>query len=96
MNVYKIIKTPCLSEKTYNGIANKNYTFKVDKSATKTDVKRAVEEIFGVKVEKVNIANYDGKVKRTGLNIGRRASYKKAYVQLKEDSKSIEFFDNLA
>ena len=96
MNKYDVIISPVLTEKSYDGIANKKYTFKVATCATKTQIKVAVEDIFGVKVEKVNTANYDGKLKRMGRNEGRTAAYKKAIVQLKEDSKPIEFFDSLA
>lgn len=66
------------------------------KSATKTQIKAAVEQIFGVKVEKVNTSNYDGKVKRMGRNEGRRSAFKKAIVTLTDDSKAIEFFESLA
>ena len=96
MTVYDIIIEPILSEKSYDGIAVKKYTFKVVKSATKTQIKAAVEQIFGVKVEKVNTSNYDGKVKRMGRNEGRRSAFKKAIVTLTADSKSIEFFESLA
>ena len=96
MNAYDIIIKPVLTEKSYDGIGTMKYTFKVDTRATKTQIKRAVEEIFGVKVKKVNTVNYPGKLKRMGKTEGRRASFKKAYVQLAADSKSIEFFDNLA
>ena len=96
MTAYDIIIVPILSEKSYDGIPAKKYTFKVVGSATKTQVKAAVEKIFGVKVAKVNTANYDGKIKRMGRNEGRRSSFKKAYVTLTEDSKAIEFFESLA
>ena len=96
MSVYDIIIEPILSEKSYDGIAVKKYTFKVAKNATKTQVKAAVEQIFGVKVDKVNTSNYDGKVKRMGRNEGRRSAFKKAIVTLTADSKSIEFFASLA
>ena len=96
MTVYDIIIEPILSEKSYDGIAVKKYTFKVAKNATKTQVKAAVEQIFGVKVDKVNTSNYDGKVKRMGRNEGRRSAFKKAIVTLTADSKSIEFFDSLS
>lgn len=96
MTAYDIIIEPILSEKSYDGIPNKRYTFKVAKSATKTQIKAAVEQVFGVKVAKVNTANYDGKLKRMGRNEGRRAAYKKAYVTLTADSKAIEFFESLA
>ncbi|MCL2176488.1 MAG: 50S ribosomal protein L23 [Firmicutes bacterium] len=96
MNAYDIILKPVLTEKSYDGVAIKRYTFIVHPDANKTQVKQAVEEIFKVQVEKVNILNQLGKIKRQGRTKGRRASYKKAYVQLKPKSKSIEFFDSLS
>lgn len=96
MTAYDIIIEPILSEKSYDGIADKRYTFKVVKNATKTQIKAAVEQIFGVKVDKVNTSNYDGKVKRMGRNEGRRPAFKKAIVTLTADSKAIEFFESLA
>ena len=96
MNNYDIIVKPVLSEKSYAGIGLKDYTFIVLKKATKTEIKAAVEQIFGVKVARVNVTNYDGKVKRMGRNEGRRPSYKKAYVKLTADSKPIEFFESLS
>ncbi len=96
MTAYDIIIEPILSEKSYDGIPSKKYTFKVVKSATKTQVKAAVEQIFGVKVAKVNTANYDGKLKRMGRNEGRRSAFKKAIVTLTDESKAIEFFESLA
>ena len=72
------------------------YTFKVAKNANKTQIKGAVEQIFGVEVAKVNTSNYDGKVKRMGRYEGRTSSYKKAIVTLTENSKAIEFFESLA
>lgn len=96
MTAYDIILEPILSEKSYDGIPAKKYTFKVAKSATKTQIKVAVEKIFGVKVAKVNTSNYDGKLKRMGRNEGRRSAYKKAIVSLTEDSKAIEFFESLS
>ena len=92
---YDVILKPVLTEKSYDNIADKRYGFIVDKRATKTDIKRAVESIFGVQVEKVNTMNQLGKMKRQGRTEGRRPSTKKAYVQLKKDSKGIEFFDSL-
>ena len=96
MTAYDIIISPVLSEKSYDGIPEKRYTFKVAKNANKTQIKAAVEEIFGVKVAKVNTSNYDGKLKRMGRNEGRRSSFKKAVVTLSADSKAIEFFESLA
>lgn len=95
MNKYDIIISPLMSEKSFDGIQSKKYTFKVDKRATKTQIKVAIEDIFGVKVEKVNTSNYDGKTKRMGRNEGKTAAFKKAIVQLKVDSKPIEFFESL-
>ena len=91
-----IIIKPILSEKSYAGIQDKKYTFVVAKNANKTQIKKAVEQLFNVKVESVNTANVRGKMKRMGQNQGLTPSYKKAIVQLKKDSKSIEFFDSLS
>ena len=91
-----IIIRPVLSEKSYADIATKKYTFEVAKSANKTQVKKAIEEIFKVKVESVNISNVYGKIKRQGRHEGLTGSYKKAIVQLTSDSKTIEFFDSLS
>ena len=96
MTAYDIIIQPILSEKSYDGISAKKYTFKVAKTATKSQVKAAVEQIFGVKVAKVNTSNYDGKLKRMGRNEGRRPAFKKAIVTLTAESKAIEFFESLA
>ena len=96
MNYHDIIIRPVLTEKTYDMIGSKIYTFIVDKKANRTDVKQAVEAVFeGVKVDKVNIVNKMGKIKRQGRFEGRRPSVKKAYVTLKENSKGIEFFDSM-
>ena len=92
---YDIILTPVISEQSMDVAADKKYTFKVATDANKTQFKLAVEEIFGVEVAKVNIMNYDGKVKRMGRNVGRTAAYKKAIVTLTADSKEIEFFQGL-
>ena len=96
MTNYDIIIAPILSEKSYDGIPSKKYTFKVAVGATKGQIKDAVEKIFGVKVEKVNTLRYDGKTKRMGRYEGKRAQYKKAVVTLTENSKAIEFFESLA
>ncbi len=96
MREYDIIIEPILSEKSYDGIQDKRYTFKVDKRANRTEVKKAVEKIFKVEVEKVNIVNCDGKLKRMGRTQGKTSSYKKAYVKLTADSKAIEQFESLA
>ena len=96
MTNYDIIIAPILSEKSYDGIPNKKYTFKVAVGATKGQIKDAVEKIFGGKVEKVNTLRYDGKTKRMGRYEGKRAQYKKAVVTLTANSKAIEFFESLA
>ena len=95
-NARDIIIKPVLTEKTYDQMAGKTYTFIVDKRANKTEIRQAVEEIFGVKVDSVNTINVLGKMKRQGNTQGRRPSIKKAYVKLKKDSKGIEFFDSIA
>ena len=96
MLALEIILKPLLSEKSYAGIKDKKYYFIVAKNANKTQIKLAVEEIFGVKVDKVNTANCHGKLKRQGRYEGYTSDYKKAAVQLTKDSKSIEFFDSLS
>ena len=96
MNAYDIIKKPLISEKSYAGIADKKYVFVVDVNADKKQVTAAVEKAFdGVKVEKVNVVNVDGKYKRQGRTEGFTAKYKKAYVKLTADSKPIAFFESL-
>lgn len=95
MNSHDIIIRPVLSEKSFDGIANKRYTFIVLPQANKTEIKKAVEEVFGVRVAKVNTVNYQGKMKRRGATQGRRPAYKKAIVTLTADSKSIEYFESL-
>ena len=96
MEARDIIIRPVLTEKSYQGIEIKKYVFVVDKKANKTQIKYAVEEIFGVKVDKVNTANCRGKLKRMGRNEGYTSAYKKATVLLKKDSKDIEFFKSLS
>ena len=91
-----ILIRPLLSEKSYSEIANKKYVFVVAKDTNKTEIKLAVEKLFGVEVEYVNTVNCRGKLKRMGRNEGYTPSYKKAIVQLKADSKSIEFFDSMS
>ena len=91
-----IILKPVLTEKGYDGIADKKYTFIVKKSANKIEIRNAVEKLFGVKVAEVNTLNCKGKLKRKGRNEGYTPDRKKAIVTLKEDSKPIEFFNSLA
>ena len=95
MAAHDIIIKPLLSEKSYAGIKDKKYSFIVKKDANKTEIKLAIEEIFGVQVEKVNTLNCHGKLKRMGRTQGYTSDYKKAVVTLKKDSKGIAFFESL-
>ena len=93
---YDIIKRPIITERSMEQAESKRYTFEVCKDANKIEIAKAVEEIFGVKVAKVNTLNMYGKEKRTGaFPKGRRPSWKKAMVTLTADSKSIEFFEGM-
>ena len=93
-NAYDIVKRPVITEQSMEQSEMKRYTFEVAKSANKIEIAKAVEEIFGVKVAKVNTMNMYGKEKRTGaFPKGRRPSWKKAMVTLTPDSKTIEFFE---
>ena len=95
-SAYDIIIRPVLTEKSYATIADKKYVFVVDKRANKIEIRQAVEQVFGVKVESVNTLRTDGKIKRQGRTQGRTPEIKKAYVTLKKDSKPIEFFEGMA
>ena len=96
MNVYDIIRRPVITEQSMENIADKKYVFEVDINANKTEIKAAVEAVFGVKVAKVNTVRMQGKVKRTGAYpAGRRSAYKKAIVTLTADSKTIELFEGM-
>ncbi len=95
-NAYDIIKRPVITEQSMENVADKKYVFMVDINAAKPEIKAAVEEIFGVKVEKVTTLRMQGKQKRTGAYpMGRRPAYKKAMVKLTKDSKTIEFFEGM-
>lgn len=96
MKQYDVIIKPLLTEKSYSDVANKKYAFIVKRDANKVEIKKAVEDIFKVKVEKVNTLNYDGKFKVQGRAQGYTSKFKKAYVTLTKDSKTIEFFDSLS
>ena len=96
MNTYDIILRPVITEQSMESVAEKKYVFQVAINANKTEIKAAVEEVFGVKVAKVNTVRMQGKVKRTGAYpAGRRAAYKKAIVTLTADSKTIELFEGM-
>ena len=90
-----IILRPIITENSMDGIADRKYTFEVAKDANKIEIAKAVEELFEVKVAKVNTVNVDGKLRRYGRFEGYTASRKKAIVTLTEDSKTIEFFDGM-
>ena len=87
-----IIIAPVVSEKSYGLMEQNTYTFFVDPSANKTQIKIAVEEIFGVDVASVNTVNREGKRKRSRTGYGQRKSTKRAYVTLREGSDSIDVF----
>jgi large subunit ribosomal protein L23 len=92
---HDIIRKPVVTEKSMAQMGDKKYTFIVDVHANKCQIKRAVEEVFGVKVDEVKTANIMGKMKRVGVHIGKRPNYKKAVVKLAVDSKAIEFFEGM-
>ena len=96
---HDIILRPVLTEKAYDGIGEKRYVFEVAMTANKTEIKAALETIFGddgIKVDKVNTMRTLGKIKRQGKSSGRTPEIKKAYVTLKKDSKPIKFFEGMA
>ena len=95
MMAHDIIIKPIITEKTMGGMPNKKYTFKVAKEAGKIEIAKAVEEIFKVKVSKVNTLKVRGRFRRKGKYSGYTPSWKKAYVTLTEDSKGIEFFEGM-
>ena len=86
-----ILVRPYITEKSNADIAEGKYTFIVDKRATKTQIKQAVEKLFGVKVIAVNTVNYHGKQKRQGVHVGKTPSYKKAMVKIDIDPKPISY-----
>ena len=93
---YDIILRPIITEQSTEHVDLKKYVFEVAPYANKIEIKNAVEEIFGVKVDKVTTLNQKGKVKRTGrYPEGNRKDWKKAVVKLTDDSKTIEFFEGL-
>ena len=95
-NIYYIIICPIITERSMASVADKKYVFEVARDAGKVEIKNAVETAFGVKVAKVNTINVNGKAKRLGAGrLGKTRSWKKAYVQLTEDSKTIELFEGM-
>lgn len=95
MTAQDIVIRPIITEKSMRGNAEKKYTFEVAKKATKIDIKRAVESLFGVEVSKVNTLHVRGQMRRQGRTQGYTRSWKKAVVTLTEDSKTIEFFESM-
>jgi len=95
MTNYDIIRRPVVTEKSMTAMADRKYTFIVDIKANKSQIKRAVQDVFGVEVEEVKTIRYNGKPKRQGVHFGKRADYKKAIVKLSENSKGIEFFEGM-
>lgn len=96
-SAYDVVLRPIITEQSMEQADIKKYAFEVARDANKIEIKQAVEEIFGVKVLKVNTLNMAGKEKRVGRHpAGRRPSWKKAVVRLSEDSKPIEFFEGMS
>jgi large subunit ribosomal protein L23 len=94
-SVYDIIREPVITEASIKNMEHKKYTFKVPTSANKVEIKNAVEEIFGVNVEKVTTITMKRKTRRVGYHVGKTSEWKKAIVKLTAESKTIEFFDSL-
>lgn len=94
-SVYDIIRKPIITEESMMGVANKVYVFEVATDAGKIEIKKAMEEIFKVKVKSVNTINVHGKEKRMGVHVGKTAAKKKAIITLTEDSKEIELFEGM-
>lgn len=90
-----IIIRPVVTESSMAGMSMKKYTFEVDKSAGKFEIAKAVEELFNVKVAKVNTMHVRGRMKKVRLEPGYTSSWKKAIVTLKPESKGIEFFEGM-
>ncbi|HLR35654.1 MAG TPA: 50S ribosomal protein L23 [Tissierellales bacterium] len=94
-NLHDVIIKPIITEGSMDAMAMGKYTFMVDKRAKKTEIKKAIENIFDVEVKSINTMNVSGKEKRMGVHVGRTASWKKAIVTLTEDSEGIEFFEGM-
>jgi large subunit ribosomal protein L23 len=94
-SAYDIILKPVITEAAIQNMQQKKYTFKVAPDSNKIEIKKAIEEIFKVEVEKVTTISVKSKPKRMGYHVGTTSEWKKAIVKLTPDSKSIEFFDSL-
>lgn len=95
MTAHEIVIRPIITEKSMSSIGAKKYTFEVARNATKIDIARAIEELFKVKVAKVNTLHVRGHLRRQGRTQGYTAAWKKAVVSLTEESKPIEFFEGM-
>ena len=95
MTAQDIIIRPVITEKSMLGTAEKKYTFEVAKTANKIEIAKAGEELFKVKVAKVNTISVRGRFRRQGMHAGYTAASKKAIVTLTKDSKEIEFFNSM-
>ncbi len=92
---YDIVIRPIISERSMMQSSEKKYTFEVDRRSNKTEIKKAIEEIFGVKVAKINTSRVKPKLKRQGRTFGYTRSWKKAIVKLTPDSKELEFLEGI-
>ncbi|WP_109691074.1 50S ribosomal protein L23 [Tumebacillus permanentifrigoris] len=92
-NPRDIIKRPVITERTTDLMEENKFAFEVDLRANKTEIKKAIEDIFGVNVEKVNTLRVPSKKKRVGRHVGRTSEWKKAIVTLTSDSKPLNFFE---
>ena len=91
----EVLIAPVVSEKSYSLITDRKYTFRVHEDAHKTQIRQAVEQLFDVQVQSVNIVKVQSKPKRRGMTKGRRPGWKKAIVQLREGNE-IEIFEGAA
>jgi large subunit ribosomal protein L23 len=94
-DVRDVILRPIITERSTEMMADNKYVFEVAPKTNKTEIKQAIEKIFGVKVESVNTMNVKGKPKRMGRYVGKRKDWKKAIVKLSADSKPLEFFESV-
>ena len=92
---YDTLLGPVITERSMVDVPNKKYVFRVARDANKIEIRKAVEDIFGVRVMSVNTINMTGKEKRQGVHLGRRSAWKKAIVRLHPESKTIEFFEGM-
>lgn len=94
-DLHDVLKRPIITERTTDMMAEKKYVFEVPLKANKTEIKQAVEKVFGVKVEAVNTTRVPAKPKRYGKYSGYTSEWKKAVVKLTADSKELEFYEGV-